>query len=856
MFTYADPEACPVCRSQIPYAAVHCSECDTGLSSTAAANLWRTLTHADGLVAELLGLAANSTEARTAVRSATAAPAADPVAAPFTAPFTGPGSGPGSGPVTTEPNSAREHFTFAPFPTSGASPAARTPRHTPGLTSASVPKVLLGLGAGCLLVAAIVFLAVAWAAFGQTGRTVSLLALTAAAGGAAYWMTRQGLRAGAESLATVTFGLLVLDMFGADSADWFGALTAGDFALLLGIVVGVVGLVAAHVVRHGASLHRLISAEVFGAAGVLVASARIPLVDTGPVYAIAAAVLVLVGLTLGARRFDLQVSAGILLAGAACWWLALVSVAVVDLGTSFSAVWGGMDCLPMLIAAAIMLIPLCLKVPRPAQVLGVAISVTVVSFVLTLPVVDESHTAVVLVSLAVVAAGAGTGALPLAWRSIVVVPVIVAAGHLFAAALDLVAHATNALFDFTTWTDAPLDRVPAAAMEWQLPLLLPPTLLGTLVGGLLVARMLVDLDPPPVALPILLVAGSTLALLPASYGAPLTLAIVVLLLVLAAQIALIVRPVSDLTRGTALTLAVATACTTLGAALASDILTAAVTGLFAATAFVMSSSRLEPTRLSGESLFAPLLAGCAWTLLHLGSVDVDLRVPVILVLIGIWAILRPAWWTELAVLLTGLVTASFALTASGAMDQTWLAVDLTTGGALVTISALVNPQRRVLGWFGLALLTLAQWVRMAEIGITTPEAYTLPLATVLLVVGVAKMLTSRTSSARALTSALVLALAPSLLIALVEPLSLRAVLVGAGCAAAVALGASLRWSAPLVAGAVAGSILVLREATYAEVLPQWVTLGLIGVLLTVVGATWERRVNELRTATGFVRRLR
>ena len=42
------------------------------------------------------------------------------------------------------------------------------------MSAATVPKILLGLGAMCLLVAALVFLAVAWAVLGVEGRTVVL----------------------------------------------------------------------------------------------------------------------------------------------------------------------------------------------------------------------------------------------------------------------------------------------------------------------------------------------------------------------------------------------------------------------------------------------------------------------------------------------------------------------------------------------------------------------------------------------------------------------------------------------------------------------------------------------------------
>jgi hypothetical protein len=87
--------------------------------------------------------------------------------------------------------------------------------------------------------------------------------------------------------------------------------------------------------------------------------------------------------------------------------------------------------------------------------------------------------------------------------------------------------------------------------------------------------------------------------------------------------------------------------------------------------------------------------------------------------------------------------------------------------------------------------------------------------------------------------------------------SLRAALLGAGCLGLVLAGTRLRWSSPLVVGAVVGGLLVLRElAPYAAATPQWVLIGLAGTVLTVVGVTWERRLRDLRQAADYLGRLR
>ena len=172
----------------------------------------------------------------------------------------------------------------------------------------------------------------------------------------------------------------------------------------------------------------------------------------------------------------------------------------------------------------------------------------------------------------------------------------------------------------------------------------------------------------------------------------------------------------------------------------------------------------------------------------------------------------------------------------------------------MTASALLHPTRRFLAWPGGLLLAMATWVRLAELGVTVPEAYTLPSALVLTAVGCWRLLRDdRTATMRLLVPGLGLATVPSLLVVLDDPTSLRALLLGLGCLALVLAGVSLRWSAPLVVGAVVGAVLVLRElAPYAADLPPWVVIGLSGTVLLVVGVTWESRMRDVRTATRYV----
>ena len=96
---------------------------------------------------------------------------------------------------------------------------------------------------------------------------------------------------------------------------------------------------------------------------------------------------------------------------------------------------------------------------------------------------------------------------------------------------------------------------------------------------------------------------------------------------------------------------------------------------------------------------------------------------------------------------------------------------------------------------------------------------------------------------------LALATVPTLLWALVDPLSPRAALLGAGCLVLLLGGAALRWSAPVVVGGLVGAALVLRELSpYAAQWPQWVLIGAAGTVLIGAGVTWEARLRDVRQA--------
>jgi cell division protein FtsW (lipid II flippase) len=175
----------------------------------------------------------------------------------------------------------------------------------------------------------------------------------------------------------------------------------------------------------------------------------------------------------------------------------------------------------------------------------------------------------------------------------------------------------------------------------------------------------------------------------------------------------------------------------------------------------------------------------------------------------------------------------------------------------VTTSSIVHESRRMLAWPGGLLLAAATWVRLADLGVDVVEAYTLPSAMALVAVGAWRLRDGRSATMTTLAPGLALATVPSLLATVDDPYSVRALLLGAACVGLAVAGAALRWTAPLVVGSVVGALLVLLElAPYAAEVPTWVTIGISGALLLLVGITWESRMNDVRRASSYLVALR
>ena len=806
---YADPTRCPDCRAALSPEPAECPHCDLPLRDPLAVSLFRTLQAADELLVRLRATAATTPSVAPAASAAPAAPVA----------------------------------------TADAAAVARR-----GLSAASVPRILLGLGALCLLVAAVFFLAVAWSWLGVGGRTTVLVSLTLVTGALGTRLAARGLRLAGESLTAVSLGLLALDVVGADNAGWLGDLSVPGLAVAIG---GALLLAALALLLAPA---RLVVPQVAAVLGLGVLVVGVTAQTTHDQVLAALAVLAFAGLALIGHRLRTGVLPWAATVGGAGWWatLTLDGFAAATEHASLTGLWVDGHGWAVLASAALLLLPAAALRSQPQLVAtcgaGAAVLVTVV---IALPALDEGTNVLTLASLAAVVLWTAVAAVtPTRWA-------LVPAAPLGLAALPLTLVSGGLLVDATARVAAlaaPFSRDATVRLPSQdafaHPALLAPSLLA-----LVLAFAVVRLGPRLPAPTLASIGAATLAV-----GATATLALTPapLWTIVAAVVAAgAVAVTGGLRRADRVGTAVAGAgalLLVLGtlAALPSAVLTTLVlVPLVAAAVAVERAGRFPFASVLGGVLLPAASAALLWSAAEVAGVDEAFRAVPILLAVGLLVIARPRLELESSAAVAAVVAALPAIDAASD-EPTSLALHLTLAGALVTTSALVTPSRRPLGWLGALLLAVATWVRLADLGVEAPEAYTLPSAVALVLVGLWRLHRDPDASTMlALTPGLALATTPSLLWVLADPVSLRAALLGATCLALLLAGARLRWSSPLVVGAVVGGLMVLRElAPYAAVTPQWILIGAAGTLLTVVGVTWERRLRDVQLGLAYLGRLR
>lgn len=215
---------------------------------------------------------------------------------------------------------------------------------------------------------------------------------------------------------------------------------------------------------------------------------------------------------------------------------------------------------------------------------------------------------------------------------------------------------------------------------------------------------------------------------------------------------------------------------------------------------------------------------------------------------------------ELSAVLTAVLGVSVA---SSVTEVAWQAVVWTVLGALTLLVSLVRPDRtgaRQLAYrlVGSGSMAVAYVLRLVASDVGVVEAYTLPFGIALLGAGWWTMRRDvGRSSLVALGPGLTLTLLPSLPQAIDDPTGLRALLLGLGALATLAVGIRKSWQAPFVGGAVVATVLVVvNVGPYANAAPRVVLIAVVSAILLGVGITWEDRVRDGRRLAAYVRSMR
>ncbi|MFD7260808.1 SCO7613 C-terminal domain-containing membrane protein [Streptomyces sp. NPDC059874] len=700
----------------------------------------------------------------------------------------------------------------------------------------SAQNVLLTLGAVLLAVAALAFTLVSWGSLGIAGRAVVLGAVTAAALAAPAWLLRRGLRSTAESVAAVGLLLTVLDAYalyavGRPDVDP-RAYAAGAAAVLAAVWAG-----------YGMALRAL---RIPLPAAVL--AAQLPL----PLAALAAQAdpLELAWALLATAALDAALALRLRWAGLPAAVSAAAAL-LIGVSESWSAASASEAWPPsaLLLAGAALAVAVAWREPRAwvAALVGGLLAVVALGGV-SRPELDPAWSVVVhlLVALPLLAtvrvhglpaqvrrglgrAGAVVGALTAAAGWLAVAPALLGRVRV----LDEVWAATTPAADpYGAGAAVTVGLLLTAGAAWWL------------------SRVLSRPEPAAVAA---VLAWAGLFTAPVLLGFPVAMVFAAQLAVTAAAGLLALRSPA---RGTAIAAGV---CALVGAAnvslgaLDGRLATFAVWGLLGALGAVAAA--YGPAARWARAGAAACAVGYTTGLLVAAAALTDLAVvwwalPVLAVPAGVAALGPRLGGARLPAEIAAGAAGALAVTLSAGRAGT-LALVLALLG-VVCAGAAVRPERRVLGWAAGALFVAATWVRLADSGVTAPEAYTLPVTLPALAVGLLRRRKDPSASSwTAYGPGLSATLVPSLLAAWGDPDWVRPLLLGVAALAVTLAGARRRLQAPLLLGGAVLAVVALHElAPYvvqvAGALPRWVPPALAGLLLLAVGATYEKRLRDAR----------
>lgn len=774
-------------------------------------------------------------------------------------------------------------------------PFAAPVRPPAAVRTGGAQNALLTLGGLLLTVAAIAFTLVSWGQMGISGRTAVLATVTLAALAAPAALLRRGLSSTAEALAALASVLMVLDAF---ALHELAAPGTGGLAFAATASAVLSALWAA----YGLLLGRLrlpLPASVLGA--------QLPLL----LWACAerADALVFSAALLATAALDCAIAVwgkGVVVRVTACAALCATGGAglLIALGRSLAADAPSGAVLPgaLLLAGAAVALSGARRAPVAAAVAGGVVAglaaVAAVASVVAAGVPGGWVVPVYLLCggalLAGVRAPLGRPARQgLVWAS----GAVTAGSVLFSlppVAVSLVGPVSQL---GRVWADAPQGGARGAVGATGLPwteMGAAPVILLVVAGVLAAAYRWWEavqgwagpvLSPGPSArgavgavAPVLGWAGITV--LPAAFDVSYAAAVAVQLVLVVGVFAVAAVGLRRGATGMALT---ASACGAVGAvdvallSLASEPATYAVFGvllvLFAAAAVALDASVAGspgPGRVVAavRAVAACAVVGCAVVLTVACGASLGLAAhraaPLVLVVPTLTVLLGARLKAHAVALPVELAGGAAAVPAVGMTvgDLPFLALVLSLCAVLAAGTALRPERRPVAGYLATALFLAAAWARLSASGVSSPEAYTLPVTVAALVIGVLRRRRDPAASSwTAYGAGLAATLVPSLVAAWADPHWPRPLLLGAAALVITLAGARWRLQALLVLGGAALALDAVHElAPYvvqvAGALPRWVAPALAGVVLLAVGATYEKRLRDARRLRSVLGRMR
>jgi len=706
-----------------------------------------------------------------------------------------------------------------------------------------VQNTLLTLGAVLLAGAGIVFTAVTYRHLGVVGRAMVLLTLTAAAGWAPTLLLRRGLTASAESVAAVGVVLSLLDAYALRRAG------LGDDVQSSSYWCGATTVLAAAFGAYGS----VVPVRVARWAGASAAQLPLPFLLTrldASASAASALLAVQAGADLAvAHRLRLPQDLRRLVQGfGGLFVLMSMSAGAGAVSDGQRAAWVGFAVLAGLAAAA------SWQATSTSGLDVLALSVVpllaVAAWAGARPDLTTPQEPLVLVAVAV-----------LGLQVVALLPrdrrLGAAGGALAVSAVSVLVEAEavlQALIGPFTWLADPWTRTADSArhalaldrsFDWSgtvvTLVVLAGAALAVITAGLVLDRVVPSLVP---AGALLVLTGVTLPLgFATSYRDALVLLLLVAGVLCTAGLALLPR-----LRLVALALVTSGVSTALlAAAWSTADRSSTLTVLAVVAALCAGLSLAVPGVLTGLAL----VVGAG----ELAAVGADQGLAadqvggLLLAAVAVCALLALVLRDQNHRLGTEVAGASTAIAAiaCAAGDPGWLSWTLA-GSGLAALVVSVRPDRRPVGLLGGLLLSASSWVRLADAGVKAPEPYVAPLAAAALVAGWFRRRSHPTASSwEAYGTALSLALFPSLLRSFADATPARGLLLLVACVSLVLIGAATRQQAPLALGAVVGAVdAVWLLAPYANALPRWLLLGSFGLLLVLVGATYEARLRDVR----------